>query len=50
MKRILTLEFLKEYYLRDQVYGNLAQFNKQFFPEYWESMRQELELLIGERD
>ena len=48
MKRHLTVEMLKEFYLRHNVYGCLGEFNKQYFPEDWESMRQELEILIGE--
>lgn len=48
MKEVLTYEFLKEFYLRANVYGHLSEFNKQFFPEDWESMRKELEILIGE--
>ena len=49
MKRVLTYDFLKEYYLRSQVYGFMEQFNRQFFPEDYESMKDELEIMIGER-
>jgi hypothetical protein len=40
---------LKEYYLRSQVYGHMAEFNKQYFPQDWESMRQELEIMIDKK-
>lgn len=46
--KVLTYDFLREFYLRANVYGNLAEFNKQFSPQEWEQMRRELVELISE--
>ena len=46
----LTYEFLKEFYLRSNVYGVLSEFNKQNFPADYEEMRKELEEMVKESE
>ncbi len=46
----LTYEFLKEFYLRSNVYGVLSEFNKQNFPADFEEMRKELEEMVKESE
>ena len=43
-----SYDFLLEFYLRQNVYGSLAEFNKQNFPDDYANMKAELEHLTGE--
>ena len=41
-------DFLLEYFLRANVYGVMADFNKQYFPDDYKKMKERLERLIEE--
>lgn len=42
-----SYKFLLMFYLREQVYGRLGEFNKEYFPNLYEEMRKELEEEYG---